>query len=64
MPSQTMLSVQQFSTKNAMTPMPHPPYSLDLSLSDIFFVVSWAEKVLKGKHFDDVEEVKQKQQKH
>ena len=60
MPSQTMLSVQQFSTKNAMTPMPHPPYSLDLSLSDIFFVVSWAEKVLKGKHFADVEDVKQK----
>ena len=33
-----MLSVQQFLTKNSMTPMPHPPYLPNLTLSNFFFV--------------------------
>ena len=55
-----MLSVQQFLTKN-MWPscLPHPPYSPNLIPSDSFFVSSM-KKVLKGKCFADVEEVKQK----
>ena len=40
-----------------MTPMPHPPYSPSLTLSNIFLPM---KKVLKGKRFADVEEVKQK----
>ena len=42
--------------------MPHPPYSLDLTLSDILFVCLFPlmVKVLKGKHFAYVEVVKQK----
>ena len=45
-----------------MIPVPHPPYSLDLTLSDILFVCLFPlmEKVLKGKHFAYVEVVKQK----
>ena len=39
--------------------MPHSPYSLNLTLSDFFFV-SQMKKVLKGKHFVNMEEVKQK----
>ena len=39
--------------------MPHPPYSLDLALSDCFLFPQM-KKVLKGKRFADVEEVKQK----
>ena len=39
--------------------MPHPPYSHDLILSDFFFV-SLDEKSPQGKHFTDMEEVKQK----
>ena len=39
-----------------MTPMPHPPHSPNLSLSDFF--VSPDEKSLKGKRFALVEEVK------
>ena len=39
--------------------MPHPPYSLDLTPRDFFFVPQM-KKDLKGKHFADVEEVKQK----
>ena len=39
--------------------MPHPPYTPDLTLSDVF-LFPWMEKVLQGKRFADVEEVKQK----
>ena len=42
--------------------MPHLPCSLDLSLSD-FFLFPLMKKVLKGKHFADVEEVKQEMAK-
>ena len=45
-----------------MTPMPHHPYSPNLALSSTFLFPP-AEKVLKGKHFADVEEVKQKKAK-
>ena len=55
-----MLSVQQFLTQNRTThPVPHPPYSPNLTLSD-FFVCLFPrmQKVLKGKHFAGIEEVK------
>ena len=42
-----------------MTPMPHLPYLPHLTLSN-FFLFPQMQKVLKGKHFADVEEVKQK----
>ena len=42
-----------------MTPMPQPPYSPDLTLSNLFFFPGM-KKVLKGKPFASVEEVKQK----
>ena len=59
-PAHTMLSVQQFLTTNDMTPVPHPPYSPHLTPSPLFFCFPGWKKVLKGKHFADVEEVKQK----
>ena len=37
----------------------HPRYSPDLALSDIF-LFTWMKKFVKGNHFADVEEVKQK----
>ena len=55
----TALSVQQFLTKNGMTPVPHPPYSPSLTLSK-YFLFLWMEKVLKGKLCADVEGLKQK----
>ena len=58
-PAHTTLSVRHFLTKNGMTPMPSPPYSPDLVLSN-FFLFPWMKKILKGKHFVDVEEVKPK----
>ena len=39
--------------------MPHPPYIPDLTQSK-FFLFLWMKKVLKGKHFANVEELKQK----
>ena len=45
-PAHTALSVQQFLMKNAMTPMPHPPYSPNLAPSNFF--VSLIIEVLKG----------------
>ena len=42
-----------------MTPMPHPPYSPNLTLIDFLFVFP-DEKVLRGKHFANVQQVKQK----
>ena len=59
-PAHTVLSVQQFMTKNRMTLVPHPPYSSDLAPRDFFCLFPWVKKVLKGKCFADVEEVKQK----
>ena len=52
-------SIQQFLTKIGMTPVPYPPYSPNLALSN-FLLVPWMKKALKGKHFADGEEVKQK----
>ena len=43
-----------------MTPMPHPPYSPDLVPNNF---VSLMKKVLKGKHFVDVEEVENQKEK-
>ena len=60
-PDHTVLSVQQFLTKNVMTPMPHPPNSPDLTPSDLFFCLfPLMKRVLKGKHFATAEEMKQK----
>ena len=58
-PAHTELSVQQFLTKNSMTPMPHHPYSPDLTPSNFSFF-SADEKSLQRKNFADVEVVKQK----
>ena len=61
------LSVRQFLTKKSMTPMPHLPYSPNLTPSDFFVCLfPWMKKVLKKKRFDNVEEVKNKTkwQKH
>ena len=42
-------------------PAPHPLYSPNLAPSDFFVCLFlWMIKVLKGKHFADVKEVKQK----
>ena len=60
-PAHITLSVQQFLTKN----QPHPLYLPNLTLRDFLLLFLQVKKVLEGKHFTDVEEVKQKKwQKH
>ena len=61
-PSYLALSIQQFLTKNGMTLVPHPPYLLNLSPSN-YFLFPLMKKVLKGKRFANVEEVKQTNKK-
>ena len=57
-PAQNTLSVQPLLTKIVRPPRPFPLYSPNLALRDFF--LPWMKKVLKGKHFNDVEEMKQK----
>ena len=56
----TALRVQQFLTKNGMFPILHSTYSPNLAPPSDFFLIYQMKKVLKGKCFADVEEVKQK----
>ena len=58
-PAQTSLSVQQFLTKDGMSPIPHPPYLPDRPPAT-FCLCPWVKKVLKKKHFANGEELKQK----
>ena len=58
-PAHTVLSAQQFLTKNSMTLLPYSPYSPDLAPSN-FFWFPQMKRVLKGKCFANEEEVKQK----
>ena len=45
LPTHNALSVQQFLTKNDMTPLPHPSYLP----KQLFFLYPWMKKALKGK---------------
>ena len=55
----TQCCFQQFLTQNSMTPVPHAPYTPDLTSSN-FFLSPRMQKVLKENCFADVEEIKQK----
>ena len=57
-----MLSVQQFLNKKGHDPCPHaPPFLFTGSgPKQLFLLFPQMKKVLKGKHFANVEEVKQK----
>jgi hypothetical protein len=49
----------EFSTRNNMTVIPHPPYSPDLASCD-FSLFPWLKIKLKGRHFDSVEVIEAK----
>jgi len=51
--------VQKFLTKNGITMASHPPYSLDLTPCD-FFLFPGMKRDLKGKRFQNLEEVREK----
>ena len=62
-PIHTTLSVQQFLTRSGMTPIPHPPYPPDLTLSNFFCFPRWI-KPSKGNFLLMWKRWTQKWQKH
>jgi transposase len=49
--------VRKFLTSKQITVLEHPPYSLDLAPND-FFLFSKIKEILKGRHFDDVDDIR------
>ena len=56
-PAHTALSVREFLATKQITVLEHPAYSPDLAPSDIFLSPKIKE-VLKGRHFDDIDEIR------
>ena len=56
-PAHTALSVREFLASKQITVLEHPPYSPDLAPND-FFLFPKIKEVLKGKNFDDIEDIK------
>jgi histone-lysine N-methyltransferase SETMAR len=55
-PCHAALSVREFLVKHSISVVPHPPYSPDLALCDIFLFPR-LKGTLKGKRFQDVAEI-------
>jgi hypothetical protein len=54
-PAHTALSVRNFSASKQITVLEHPPYSQDLASND-FFLFPKMKEMLKGRHFDDIDD--------
>jgi len=50
-------SKEEFLATNQITVLEHPAYSLDLASSD-FFLFAEIKEILKGMHFDDIDEIR------
>jgi hypothetical protein len=53
--------VRQFLATKQITLLEHPVYSLDLATRD-FFLFPKIKEILKGRHFDDIDDIRSKQQ--
>jgi len=51
-----LLTTNEFLAKHNILSLPHPPYSPDLAPCD-FFLFPQLKKTMKGRRFDDVEEI-------
>jgi hypothetical protein len=49
--------VREILARKQITMLVHPPYSRDLALKT-FFLFPKREKILKGRHFDDIDDTK------
>ena len=56
-PAHTALSVREFLATKQITVLEHPAYSPDLAPSD-FFLFPKIKEVLKGRHFDDIDDIR------
>ncbi|UYV67222.1 hypothetical protein LAZ67_4004429 [Cordylochernes scorpioides] len=54
----TAVTVQLYSAKHGIALLPQPPYSPDIAPND-FFVYPKIKKVLKGRRFDSISEIKE-----
>lgn len=57
-PCHTAFSVSQFLVFKGITTLPQPPYSPDMSLCNIF-LFPHMKKIVKGQHFDSVEDIQE-----
>jgi len=55
-PAHRAVTTNQFLAKHNIPSLPHPPYSPDLAPCD-FFLFPQQKKTMKGRQFDDIEEV-------
>ena len=62
-PVHSALSIRQFCAKYQMTVLSCPPYSPDLTPCD-FFLFPKLKSVIKGHHFDIIDDIKQIHHKH
>jgi hypothetical protein len=56
-PSHSALVVKIFLVKHSIVEISHPPYSRDLAPTD-YFLFPTVKTALKGKRFQDVEDIK------
>ena len=58
-PAHTALSVRGFLSTKQITVLEHPAYSPDLTPSYYFFLFPKIKEILKGRHFDAVDDIRQ-----
>jgi transposase len=56
-PIHTALSVREFLVSKQMTVLENPPYSPDLA-PNYFFLFQMIKKILKRRHFDDIDDIR------
>ena len=56
-PAHTALSVREFLATKQITVLEHPAYAPDLATSD-FFLFPKINEILKGRHFDDNDDIR------
>jgi transposase len=49
--------VRELLASKQITVLEHPPYSPDLAPND-FFMLQKIKEILKGRHFDDIEDIR------
>ena len=54
------MSVREFLATKQITVLEHPAYSPDLVPTD-FFLFPKIKEILKGRHFDDIDDIRNKQ---
>jgi hypothetical protein len=54
------LSVRELLASKQITVLEHPPYSPNLAPSDFFFLFLKIKEIFKGRHFDNIDDIRSK----